>query len=102
MLFNSLGFVAFFTVVTFAYFILPHRFRWILLLAASYFFYGCWKPAYLALIASSTLVTYYTGLKMGETDAQARRIPYMVTSLVIRIKGLVRNPPKMLPPKLAS
>jgi hypothetical protein len=34
MLFNSAAFLIFFPVVTTAYFLLPHRFRWLLLLAA--------------------------------------------------------------------
>ena len=35
MLFNSLEFLVFFPLVTAAYFLCPHRFRWALLLAAS-------------------------------------------------------------------
>jgi hypothetical protein len=36
MLFNSWQFAIFFVIVFFAYFALPQRFRWILLLIASY------------------------------------------------------------------
>ena len=36
MLFNSLDFLIFFPLVTLAYFLLPHRVRWVWLLAASY------------------------------------------------------------------
>lgn len=35
MLFNSTHFLLFFTLVTGAYFVIPHRFRWVLLLAAA-------------------------------------------------------------------
>ena len=61
MFFNSLHFLAFFPVVTGLYFITPHRFRWLLLLAASYYFYAAWKPEYLALIILSTAVDYFVG-----------------------------------------
>ena len=37
---------------------LPHRWRWILLLVASYAFYMSWNPAYIVLIGGSTLVDY--------------------------------------------
>ena len=53
MLFNSLAFLVFFPVVVGLYFGLPHRWRWTLLLAASYFFYMYWKPIYAVLIAGS-------------------------------------------------
>lgn len=39
MLFNSFHFLVFFPVVATLYFLLPHRFRWGLLLAASCYFY---------------------------------------------------------------
>lgn len=62
MLFNSIDFLLFFPVVTILYFLLPHRLRWIWLLAASYYFYMCWNAKYALLIAASTLITYLSGL----------------------------------------
>ncbi|MDQ3606930.1 MAG: poly(beta-D-mannuronate) O-acetylase, partial [Gemmatimonadota bacterium] len=40
MLFNSWEFLVFFPVVVALYFATPFRFRWALLLAASYYFYA--------------------------------------------------------------
>ncbi len=57
MLFNSLSFAFFFLVVTCAYFPLPCRFRWGLLLGASYFFYACAGAEFLFWMIASTLVT---------------------------------------------
>ncbi len=62
MLFNSIDFLLFFPLVTAVYFLLPHRVRWVWLLAASYFFYMCWNAKYALLIALSTLITYASGL----------------------------------------
>lgn len=62
MLFNSIGFFIFFPIVTMAYFIIPHKFRWLWLLISSYYFYMCWNPKYALLLATSTLVTYTSGL----------------------------------------
>lgn len=39
-----------------------------LLLAASYFFIGWWNWHYLGLIALSTLIDYYAGLKLGNSN----------------------------------
>ncbi|MBU5435851.1 MBOAT family protein [Pseudoflavonifractor sp. MSJ-37] len=62
MLFNSLDFLIFFPLVTLAYFLLPHRVRWIWLLATSYYFYMCWDPRYALLMLFSTAVTFVSGL----------------------------------------
>jgi len=74
MLFNSLQFAVFFIVVVSLYFATPHRFRWMMLLAASYYFYMCWKVEYLLLIMFSTVVDYVVSLRMsGIPDRRGRR-----------------------------
>ncbi|MBF0411082.1 MAG: MBOAT family protein [Desulfamplus sp.] len=67
MLFNSLSFALFFVILTGLNFTLPHRFRWMLMLAASYYFYMCWNVGYILLIAASTLITWYAGLQISKT-----------------------------------
>ena len=62
MLFNSFHFLIFFPIVTLIYFLIPYRVRWIWLLITSYFFYMCWNPKYAILIATSTLITYLSGI----------------------------------------
>ncbi len=64
MLFNSLPFLIFFPCVFLLYYALPFRFRKYLLLAASCYFYMCWKPEFIVLILFSTLVDYFCGLGM--------------------------------------
>ena len=56
MIFHSLDFVLFFIVTVAAYWMLPQRAQNVLLLAASYFFYGYVHPWFLILIATSTIV----------------------------------------------
>lgn len=58
MLFNSGKYIIFFPVVTLVYFIFPKKFRYLWLLAASYFFYMCWNCKYALLLLFSTIVTY--------------------------------------------
>lgn len=46
MVFNSVAYFIYFTVVLLFYFIIPHKLRWLFLLSASYFFYMCLKAEY--------------------------------------------------------
>jgi D-alanyl-lipoteichoic acid acyltransferase DltB (MBOAT superfamily) len=81
MLFNSLHFLIFFPLVVIGYFLIPKRYRWTLLLAASYYFYMSWKPAYLLLILFSTLVDYFAAIKMEESTQPKRRRLFLWMSL---------------------
>ncbi len=58
MVFTSFNFLVFFPTVLVVYFLLPQKFRWIFLLAASYYFYINIKPVYAVLLAAVTLTTY--------------------------------------------
>lgn len=62
MLFNSWKFLLFFPVVTFVYFLISKKYRYLWLLFASYFFYMCWNPGYIFLIGISTIITYLSGI----------------------------------------
>ena len=62
MNFNSLQFLIFFPVVTLLYFLIPQRVRWVWLLITSYYFYMGWNPRYAVLIATSTVITFISGL----------------------------------------
>lgn len=59
MLFNSLDFFLFFFIVYLLYLIIPFRSQNLLLLGASYFFYGCWDVRFLFLITFSTAVDFF-------------------------------------------
>lgn len=84
MLFNSMQFVLFFAAVVLLYFSLPFRFRWILLLAASYYFYMCWNVKYLILIILSTLVDYVASRCM-ESLSKPKRKKYLFASLLTNL-----------------
>lgn len=81
MLFNSLHFIIFFPIIVAAYFLIPHKYRWILLLLASYYFYMSWKQEYVLLIIFSTLVNYYAAIKMDATNEKKRKRKYLFLSL---------------------
>lgn len=58
MLFHSFAFAVFLPAVFILYWALPHKFRWILLLAASYYFYMSWNVKYVLLILFTTAISY--------------------------------------------
>ncbi|WMN07697.1 MBOAT family O-acyltransferase [Marivirga arenosa] len=64
MLFNSVEYFLFFFIVIISYYILPSRFRWIILLIASYIFYLAWNTNLIVLILISTLTDYIAGIKI--------------------------------------
>lgn len=85
MLFNSIEFIVFFIIVTLIYYILPHRFRWVLLLISSYIFYMAWKPAYILLILLCTLVNYIAALVIEKYEHQSLRRFSLFLSLSISL-----------------
>ena len=81
MLFNSLEFILFFPIVVAAYFILRPKYRWILLLLASYYFYMCWDYRYIVLIMFSTVVDYFSGIIIHKTDKKKVKTTFLLASL---------------------
>ncbi len=76
MLFNSIDFAIFLPIVFLLYWFATRgnlKFQNILLLAASYFFYGCWDWRFLFLLIFSTLLDYFTGIKMHEANSEKRK-----------------------------
>ena len=62
MVFNSVEFLIFFPVVLLLYFILPRKARWVMLLAASYYFYLSWNVELIYLILFTTVISYFSAI----------------------------------------
>ena len=75
MLFNSLHFALFLPVVFAVYWLLRPSLRCqnLFILAASCFFYACWDPRFLLLIAFTSLASYLSGLAIHRSSGQGRR-----------------------------
>ena len=58
MLFNSLDYCIFLPIVFAIYWILSDKYRWIVLLVASYYFYMYSEPKYIILLMSITILSY--------------------------------------------
>lgn len=81
MLFNSFHFLCFFPVVLLLYYLLPWRNRWMLLLAASYYFYGSWNWWYLGLILVSTAVDFFAAQRIEASDSPTVRKRFLALSI---------------------
>ena len=81
MLFNSAAFLLFFLIVTTAYFLLPHRFRWMLLLAASCYFYMAFIPQYILILAVTITVDYLAGLGLEKFEGRKKRLVLIASIL---------------------
>ncbi len=83
MLFNSFHFIVFFIIVTIGYYILPQRWRWILLLISSYYFYMCWNPIFILLIVFSTFINYIFSLTIAKEKDFKKRKKYLLVTIAI-------------------
>ena len=85
MLFNSFEFLIFFIAVTGLFFLLPHKGRWSLLLAASCFFYMFFKPEYILILAFTIIIDYFAGIWIEGQQNQRKRKLFLILSLVANI-----------------
>lgn len=73
MLFNSFDFIIFLPIVFIIYWILPHKIRWILLLASSYYFYMSWNVKYILLIFFTTVISYVAARLLDKEENKKKR-----------------------------
>jgi alginate O-acetyltransferase complex protein AlgI len=87
MLFNSLDFALFLPVVFLLYWLVTRQLKPqnILLLVASYFFYACWDYRFLFLLIFSTLLDFYTGLKISDSSEKKGKKFWLWTSIIVNL-----------------
>lgn len=85
MLFNSLHFLVFFPVVVTAYFLIPHRYRWVFLLIASSYFYMVFIPAYVFILFVLIIVDYTVGRVLEATEEGKKKKRYLALSLAANV-----------------
>lgn len=71
--------------MTIFYFIVPHRYRWIWLLASSYFFYMSYNPKYAVLLITCTLITYTGGILISKSRKTQTKKLFVFLSISINI-----------------
>lgn len=84
MLFNSIEFFLFFPLVTALYFLLPHQWRWLMLLIASCVFYMFFVPAYIFILLATIVVDYVAAIQIEKSSKpHARR--WLIISIISTI-----------------
>ncbi len=86
MLFNSLTFLVFFAIVMIVH-ALPLRWHWrkFNLLIFSYLFYMAWNPPFVILLWISTVVDWFLGKAIAQTDSVAKKRWLLVGSLLVNL-----------------
>lgn len=88
MLFNSIEFAIFLPIVFVLYwFVLKNKTQAqnILLLGASYLFYGWWDWRFLSLIIFSSFVDYFVGIQLEKSNSRIRRKVLLWTSIGVNV-----------------
>src|SRR5712692_3628817 len=83
MLFDTPVYFVFLALIVLVYWRLSWRPQNVLLLAASYFFYGWWDWRFLLLMISSTVVDYVIARKIEDAPDPARRKALLIASLFV-------------------
>ncbi len=88
MLFNSLEFLIFLPIVFILFWFVFNRslkLQNLLLLVASYIFYGWWDWRFLLLIFISSIIDYTVGLKLYQTENPKKRKMLLLVSLLMNL-----------------
>lgn len=88
MLFNSIEFSLFLPLVFLLYwFVLNKNLRVqnLLIVAASYLFYGWWDWRFLGLVAFSSIIDFLVGIQLGKAEKQLHRRLLLLTSVIVNL-----------------
>lgn len=89
MLFNSLQFILFFVVVFVLYYVICDKYRYIVLLIASYLFYGIANIKYLPLLVIITLITYFGGILIKQISVKKQKKIILLLTVVLCLSFLL-------------
>jgi alginate O-acetyltransferase complex protein AlgI len=81
VLFNSIEFIFFFPIVTSIYFLLPHKFRWFMLLISSCIFYMAFIPSYILILFVTIIVDYLAAILIENSEGSKKKF-YLIISIV--------------------
>jgi len=87
MLFNSIEYFFFLPLFFFIYWIFQRKLglQNLIILAGSYYFYGCWDQRFLILIFLSSLVDYSVGLAIYKSSTSLKKRFFLSVSLIFNL-----------------
>ena len=88
MLFNSVDFAIFLPIVFILYWFVFSKKTLqqnLVLLIASYVFYGFWDWRFLILIFFSSIIDFIIGIKLGEVNTESKRKLFLAISIIVNL-----------------
>lgn len=88
MLFNSIAFLIFLPIIFILYWCVfnkNYKFQNMLLLAASFYFYGCWDWRFLFLLIFSIGLDYFSGIQIENSKTKKQATFWLVLSIAINL-----------------
>ena len=90
MVFNSIAFLIFLPIVVLLFYLLPHKWRWQMLLAASCVFYMWFVPKYILILLVTIVIDYSAGVLMERyADQHKLKKTFFVISIVSTLAVLL-------------
>ena len=90
MVFNSIEFLIFLPIVVLLFYLLPHKWRWLMLLAASCVFYMWFVPKYILILLVTIVIDYGAGVLMERyADRHKLKKTFFIISIVSTLTVLV-------------
>ena len=90
MVFNSIAFLIFLPIVVLLFYLLPHKWRWLMLLAASCVFYMWFVPKYILILLVTIVIDYSAGILMERyADQHKLKKTFFVISIVSTLAVLL-------------
>ena len=83
MVFNSLSFAVFCPIVFVLYWLTKDKYKWIILLVSSYYFYMSWNAKYVFLILLTTFISYACAIYIEKTENVRKKKAGICTALII-------------------
>ena len=90
MVFNSIAFLIFLPIVVVLFYLLPHKWRWLMLLAASCVFYMWFVPKYILILLVTIVIDYAAGMLMERyADRHKLKKTFFIISIVSTLSVLL-------------
>ncbi len=88
MLFNTLQYFLFLPLVFVLFYSISGKYRWTVLLAASYYFYMCWEINYIFLLFTSTTIDFFCAKKIESSKTKRLKKIWMFGSILSNLSIL--------------
>lgn len=86
MLFNSIHYIFFLPLVFTSYYLTPFKYRWLLLLLASCYFYMSFIPEYILILLFTIITDYFVGIYL---EKNSKSTTILILSLFVNIATLI-------------